>query len=436
MNSKYLNTVFGLSMAATCATSAMSDELTIATVNNGHMIAMQSLVPEFLAEHPEISINWVTLPEGELREKVTQDITSGEGNYDLMTIGMYEAPIWGERGWLQPLNFGASYDTDDILPAIRDGLSYNDQLFAAPFYGESSMIMYRRDIVEGAGFRLEDNPSWDQIRQVAAAVTDRDNGQYGICLRGKPGWGDNMAIITTIANSHGAQLFNPDWTPAFDSDEWQNAIETYVDLLTNYGPPNSTGNSFNEILSLMNSGNCAMWIDATIAASFVTDPNASEYASNIAFAQSPVAVTSKGANWLWAWSLAIPSTSRNSEAANTFVEWATSRAYIELVGETLGWNAVPTGTRASTYENQQFRNAATFDEAELQAILSANPVDSTLNPSPYVGVQFAAIPEFATIGGIVGQAMTDALAGDITIEEALAKAQSEASAIMSEAGYY
>ena len=281
MNSKYLNTVFGLSMAATCATSAMSDELTIATVNNGHMIAMQSLVPEFLAEHPEISINWVTLPEGELRQKVTQDITSGEGNYDLMTIGMYEAPIWGERGWLQPLNFGASYDTDDILPAIRDGLSYNDQLFAAPFYGESSMIMYRRDIVEGAGFRLEDNPSWDQIRQVAAAVTDRDNGQYGICLRGKPGWGDNMAIITTIANSHGAQLFNPDWTPAFDSDEWQNAIETYVDLLTNYGPPNSTGNSFNEILSLMNSGNCAMWIDATIAASFVTDPNASEYASNI-----------------------------------------------------------------------------------------------------------------------------------------------------------
>ena len=179
-----------------------------------------------------------------------------------------------------------------------------------------------------------------------------------------------------------------------------------------------------------------MWIDATIAASFVTDPNASEYASNIAFAQSPVAVTSKGANWLWAWSLAIPSTSRNSEAANTFVEWATSRAYIELVGETLGWNAVPTGTRASTYENQQFRNAATFDEAELQAILSANPVDSTLNPSPYVGVQFAAIPEFATIGGIVGQAMTDALAGDITIEQALAKAQSEASAIMSEAGYY
>jgi len=432
----YLNTALGLTLAATCGTATIAEELTIATVNNGHMITMQRLVPEFLAQNPGVTINWVTLPEGELRSQVTNDIATGEGNYDVMTIGMYEAPIWGERGWLRPLNFGAQYDTADLLPAVRDGLSYDDQLFAAPFYGESSMIMYRRDIIEGAGFRLGDNPSWDEIREIAAAVSDRDNGFYGICLRGKPGWGDNMAIITTIANSYGAQLFNPDWTPAFDSDAWQNAIETYVDLLTNYGPPNSTGNSFNEILALMNSGSCAMWIDATIAASFVTNPDASEFAGDIAFAQSPVAVTSKGANWLWAWALAVPSGSRNSADATAFVEWATSQEYIELVGETFGWGAVPTGTRVSTYNNQQFRNAATFDEAELQAILSANPVDSTLNPSPYVGVQFASIPEFADIGGGVGQAMTDALAGEISIEEALSRSQEAADAQMRAAGYY
>ena len=432
----YLNTALGLTLAATCGTATIAEELTIATVNNGHMITMQRLVPEFLAQNPGVTINWVTLPEGELRNQVTNDIATGEGNYDVMTIGMYEAPIWGERGWLRPLNFGAQYDTADLLPAVRDGLSYDDQLFAAPFYGESSMIMYRRDIIEGAGFRLGDNPSWDEIREIAAAVSDRDNGFYGICLRGKPGWGDNMAIITTIANSYGAQLFNPDWTPAFDSDAWQNAIETYVDLLTNYGPPNSTGNSFNEILALMNSGSCAMWIDATIAASFVTNPDASEFAGDIAFAQSPVAVTSKGANWLWAWALAVPSGSRNSADATAFVEWATSQEYIELVGETFGWGAVPTGTRVSTYNNQQFRNAATFDEAELQAILSANPVDSTLNPSPYVGVQFASIPEFADIGGVVGQAMTDALAGEISIEEALSRSQEAADAQMRAAGYY
>lgn len=431
-----IKTLLGVALASTVSTAALAQEITIATVNNGHMLAMQNLVPEYLEENPNITINWVTLQEGDLRSRVTNDITSGEGNYDIMTIGMYEAPIWGERGWLEPLNFSADYDVPDLLPAMRDGLSHDGQLYAAPFYGESSMIMYRRDIVEGAGYRLRDNPTWDEIREIAAAVTDRDNGKYGICLRGKPGWGDNMAIITTIANSHGAQLFNQDWTPAFDSPEWQNAIETYVDLLTNYGPPDSTGNSFNEILALMNSGACAMWIDATIAASFVTKPGASPHAGNIAFAQSPVATTQKGANWLWAWALAVPSSSRHPEEARDFVEWATSRQYIELVGNTLGWNSVPTGTRQSTYEDARFRAAATFDEAELLAIQSADPTDSTLNPSPYVGVQFAAIPEFAEIGGIVGQNMTLALAGELTIEEALSKSQEAADAKMREAGYY
>ena len=429
-------TLLKLTAFATCATATQAEELTIATVNNGHMIAMQRLVPEYLAANPTVTINWVTLQEGDLRDNVTNDIISGEGNYDVMTIGMYEAPIWGERGWLQPLDFGETYETSDLLPAIRDGLSHDGTLYAAPFYGESSMIMYRRDIIEGAGFTLNDNPSWEEIREIAAAVTDRENNLYGICLRGKPGWGDNMAIITTIANSHGAQLFNQDWTPAFDSAPWQAAIETYVELLTEYGPPNSTANSFNEILALMNAGSCAMWIDATIAASFVTDPEASEFAGDIAFAQSPFAVTTKGSNWLWAWALAVPAASRNSDEAHDFVEWATSRAYVELVGETLGWNAVPTGTRTSTYQNPLFRDAATFDEAELKAIQSANPVDSTLDPSPYVGVQFAAIPEFAEIGGLVGKNISDALAGDISIEEALSRSQEVADRRMRDAGYY
>ncbi len=430
------NTALGLTLGIAGAGFATAGELTIATVNNGHMIEMQKLTPAFEEANPGITVNWVTLDEGTLRSRVTTDITTKGGQFDIMTIGMYEAPIWGERGWLTPLEFGADYDVDDILPAMRDGLSHDGTLYAAPFYGESSMIMYRKDLVEAAGMTLEDNPSWDHVRDVAAAIHDADNGVYGICLRGKPGWGDNMAFITTMANSFGAQWFNEDWTPALDSDAWSNAVSFYVDLLTTYGPPGSESNSFNEILALYNEGRCGMWIDATIAASFITDPGQSKVADKIDFAQAPQAVTTKGANWLWAWALAVPAGTDNAAEAQKFIEWSTSKDYIKLVGETNGWGVVPTGTRTSTYENEMFKEAATFDEAELKAILSANPNDSTLNPSPYVGVQFAAIPEFQAIGAAVGQQMTDALAGNISVDEALANAQQIADREMRKAGYY
>ncbi|MFT6658519.1 ABC transporter substrate-binding protein [Maritalea sp.] len=429
-------TALGLALGATTALSAVAGELTIATVNNGHMIEMQKLTPEFEKTHPGITVNWVTLDEGTLRSRVTTDISTKGGQFDIMTIGMYEAPIWGERGWLEPLEFDADYDVDDLLPAMRDGLSYDGKLYAAPFYGESSMIMYRKDLLDAAGMTMEDNPSWDYVAEAAAAMTDKDNGVYGICLRGKPGWGDNMAFLTTMANSFGAKWFNEDWTPDLDSDAWNNAVTKYVDLLTKYGPPGSEANSFNEILALFNEGKCGMWIDATIAASFVTDPSQSKVAAEVAFAQSPVEVTNKGANWLWAWALAIPAGTNQSEDAKSFIEWATSKEYIELVAATNGWASVPTGTRMSTYENEDFRNAAVFAGAEVKAILSANPNDSTLEPSPYVGVQFAAIPEFQAIGTVVGQQMTAALAGDITVEEALANSQAAADREMRKAGYY
>ena len=430
------NSALGLVLGLTSATALMAGELTIATVNNGHMIEMQKLSGNFEAANPGITLNWVTLEEGVLRQRVTTDIATKGGQFDVMTIGMYEAPIWGERGWLQSLEFSDAYDVDDILPAMRGGLSYDGDMYAAPFYGESSMIMYRKDLLDAAGMEMPDRPSWGHIQDAAAAMTDKDNGVYGICLRGKPGWGDNMAFLTTMVNSFGGEWFGPDWKPQLDSPAWNHAVNFYVDLLTNYGPPGSSANSFNEILALINEGKCGMWIDATIAASFVSDPSQSKVADVIAFAQSPVAITERGANWLWAWALAIPAGTAQADDALKFVEWATSKEYIELVAATNGWASVPTGTRASTYANSNFTDAAVFAEAELKAILSADPSNSTQNATPYVGVQFAAIPEFQAIGIAVGQQMSAALAGNITVEEALEASQKAADREMRKAGYY
>ena len=433
---KMLQATVAGAVAAVLGTAAMAGELTIATVNNGHMIEMQKLTSHFEEANPGITVNWVTLEEGTLRQRVTTDITTKGGQFDVMTIGMYEAPIWGARGWLEELEFGADYEVDDLLPAMRGGLSANGKLYAAPFYGESSMIMYRKDLVEAAGMTMPDNPTWGHVADVAAAIHDGDGGVYGICLRGKPGWGDNTAFLTTMANSFGARWFDENWMPQLDSPAWNHAVSFYVDLLTNYGPPGSSANSFNEILALFNEGRCGMWIDATIAASFISDPRQSKVADRVAFAQAPVAVTHRGANWLWAWALAVPAGTKQAGDAKKFVEWATSKAYIELVAATNGWGSVPTGTRQSTYDNPNFQAAAVFADAELAAILSADPSNSTQDPTPYTGVQFAAIPEFQAIGIAVGQQMSAALAGNVSVEEALAAAQTAADREMRKAGYY
>jgi sorbitol/mannitol transport system substrate-binding protein len=418
------------------ASAMAATELVIATVNNGHMITMQKLGKHFEAANPDVKLKWVTLEEGVLRQRVTTDIATKGGQFDVMTIGLYEAPIWSKKGWLAPIMTDAAYDVDDMLPAIRNGLSYEGKLYAAPFYGESSMTMYRADLVKAAGLTMPPNPTWAEMANIVAKINDPAKGVYGLCLRGKPGWGDNMAFLTTMVNSYGGQWFDMAWKPQIDSKPWHDAITQYVDLMKKYGPPGASANSFNENLALMNEGKCGVWIDATIAASFVSDPKQSKVADKMAFAQAPTAVTAKGANWLWSWNLAVPASSKKPEVAQKFITWATSKDYVNLVAKEEGWNAVPTGTRKSTYANPEFQKVAKFATEELKAINSANPNDSTLPKSPYVGVQYAAIPEFQAIGIAVGQQMSAALSGKVTVDAALKTSQTAAEREMTKGGYY
>ena len=420
-------TAISLISAGGAFTASHAAELTIAIVNNGHMINMQKVAEAYTAESG-VKLNWVSLEEGVLREQVTSDTATGGGQYDIINIGMQEAPIWGAAGWIEPLEFGADYDVEDILPAMRAGLSHDGTLYAAPFYGESSMVMYRKDLADAAGVTIADNDSWDNVKAAAAAMHDPDNGVYGACLRGKPGWGDNGAFITTVANSFGAAWFDADYKPQLDSAEWNAAVTFYVDLLNSYGPPGSEGNSFNEILALYNQDKCGLWIDATIAASFLEN-------ENVAYAQSPNAGNPVGANWLWAWAMAVPAGTENAEEAKAFIEWATSKDYVKAVGNhpDFGWGSVPTGQRASTYEIPEFQAVAKFAEAELAAINSAAPEATELKP--YVGVQFVAIPDFQGIATAVGQQFSAALAGTTSIDDALANAQKLTMREMKKAGY-
>lgn len=423
-----------LAVAASVTGAQADTELVIATVNNGHMIEMQKLSKNFEAANPDIKLKWVTLEEGVLRQRVTTDIATKGGQFDIMTIGMYEAPIWGKKGWLTELKTDAAYDVNDLLPAVRGGLTVDGKLFAAPFYGESSMLMYRKDLADKAGIKVADNPTWTDIKALAAKIHNPPN-TYGICLRGKPGWGENMAFLSTMVHTYGGQWFDMNWQPTIDTPEWKAAVTDYINLLNKYGPPGAASNGFNETLSLFASGKCAMWIDATVAAGLLYNPKQSKVSDKVGFAQAPIAKTPKGAHWLWAWSLAIPQSSDAKDAAKKFVLWATSKPYVQLVGEKEGWASVPPGTRASTYENPKYLEAAPFAKPVLAAINSADPTDQTLNPRPYVGIQYVGIPEFQAIGTQAGQTIAAVLTGKMPLDQALKSVQAATARTMQQAGY-
>ena len=430
-----LRALLGASAALALSGAAMADTtITVATVNNGDMIRMQGLMDDFNTKHPDIKVEWVTLEENVLRQNVTTDIATGGGQYDVMTIGTYEVPIWGKQGWLVSLNdLPASYDVDDLLPPIRNGLTVDGNLMASPFYGESSMVMYRKDLMEKAGLTMPDAPTWAEIKTAAAAMTDKSAGIYGICLRGKAGWGENMAFLTAMSNSFGARWFDEAWVPQFDQPEWKGTLDFYLDLMGNYGPPGASNNGFNENLTLFNQGKCGMWIDATVAASFVTGKD-STVADQVGFALAPDNGLGKRGNWLWAWTLAIPSSSKKQEAAKTFIDWATNKDYLALVAAKEGWANVPPGTRSSLYANSEYA-AVPFAKMTIESINSADPTHPTVKPVPYVGVQFVAIPEFQGLGTTVGELFSAALAGTKTADQALSEAQSLVADEMKASGY-
>ncbi|CTQ51388.1 ABC transporter substrate-binding protein [Jannaschia donghaensis] len=435
INKMLLTSTVGLGLfAGIAAADGHAKTITIATVNNGDMIRMQGYTDQF-TEESGIAVEWVTLEENVLRQRVTTDITTNGGSFDILTIGMYETPIWAANEWLLPLDdLSDDYDAADILPAMANGLSYEGTLYAAPFYGESSMVMYRTDLMEEAGLEMPDAPTWDFIAEAAAAMTDRDAEINGICLRGKAGWGEGGAFITAMANSFGARPFDENWTPQLDSEEWANTLNFYKDMMDASGPAGYATNGFNENLSLFQQGKCGMWIDATVAASFVTNPDESTVADSVGFTLAPDNGLGKRSNWLWAWALAIPAGTQQEAEAKQFIEWATSKAYIELVAENEGWANVPPGARTSLYENPEYQEVA-FAQKTLDSILSADPTDPTVDPVPYVGVQFAAIPEWAGFWTEVSQEFSAAYAGQQTVEEALEKAQAITEEAMEAAGY-
>ncbi len=398
--------------------------LTLATVNNGQMKDMESLKSEYEKAHPNITVNFQVMEEGDLRSAVTADVASGAGQYDVVTIGAYETPQWGANGWLvdltPELQKDSTYDVNDLLPPVRDVNSYNGKLYAVPFYGESSILMYNKEVLDKAGVTLSNTPTWDEV--AAAAKKVNTSSMAGICMRGKPGWGDLFAPLTTVVQTFGGNWYDNSWNATVNTPEWKQAVGFYKTLLDTSGEKDPVSYSFNECLTALKEGKAAMWADASVAASLL-EANDSPVKGKMGYAHMPV-VKTKESGWLWSWNLAIPKTTKHQAEALDFVKWATSKDYIKLVGDKIGWSNVPPGSRTSTYSIPEYKDAAkAYAPITLEVMSSVNPKQPGVNPQPWVGIQYVSIPEFQDVGNQCAQLVADYLANRSTIDDALAKCQ-------------
>jgi sorbitol/mannitol transport system substrate-binding protein len=413
--------------------NSSSGTVTVAVVSNplitGQMIPLTQSV--FEKQNPGIKVKFATYTEGDLRAAIEKDVSTHSNSFNVVMIGPYEAPLFAKNNWLVDLSkqyiaSDSSYDAADLLPPVAKALSYQGDLYAAPFYGESSMLYYNKSLLKAAGVTLPLHPTWTQV-QAAAAKLNQPGKVSGICLRGLAGWGDNMAALDTVINTFGGQWYDTNWKAQLDSPAVSQAANFYVNLVKQYGEPGASNDSFNQLLTLYGQGKCAMWYDATVAATSIASEFPSVFAQT-GYAFAPTEKTSSS-GWLWSWALGIPQGVNDQSAAWKFVSWATSKQYDTLVAQKYGWSAVPPGTRTSLYNNASYQKAASaFANITLQSINGTDPEHPTVGKVPYVGIQYVDIPQFETLGLTVGQQIAGAIAGTESVSQALQAAQSAASA--------
>jgi sorbitol/mannitol transport system substrate-binding protein len=421
------------------AGGSATGSITVGMVGNPQMKELEKLKGEFEKSHPGTSVNLLILPENEIRSKVQTDVSTGAATFDAVTIGMYEVPQYAKQGWIDEigtaLDADAAYDSADFFKSVRDGLSLDGKLYAAPFYGESSTLFYRKDLAQAAGVTIADKPTWDDV--VAAATKLHTSDVAGICLRGLKGWGEMGAPLGTVINTFGGRWYDAKWNAQLTSPETSKAIKFYVDTVKSVGEPGAISSGFTECETLLAQGKAAMWYDASSAADFLFDPKSNATtADKLAIAYAPTNVKSPS-GWLWAWAFAIESTSKNKPLALEFVKWATSKDYLQLVNQQTGsWGGVPSGSRKSLYEVPGYKDyAKAFGPVIVDSLNTVDPLHATNYPdTPYTGIQFVQIPEFAALGTSCTGYFGDAIGGG-NIDDAIAKCQADAEKVATDGGY-
>jgi sorbitol/mannitol transport system substrate-binding protein len=392
-----------------------------------------------------VTVNIAVLPENDLRQKLTTEASTGGTTYDMFYIGPYEANNWAKNGWLENLEpyFKALsadklawYDRDDLIQGMVGSLSLDGDSYALPFYGESSFIMYNKELFAAKGLTMPDEPTWDEIYELAKGIHDPANGIVGMTMRGAPGWGMSGAPFVTMVNAFGGRFYDMNWHATVDTPEQRGAWKMYKKILREAGQNDILSYTYNECIALMQSGKCGIYYDATS----IAPPLESEGAASrgkIGYVMPPHQKMKTNTAWLWNWAMGInpESSEAKKKATFDFMLWATSKEFIKKSIEIDPTGAsTPPASRSSTYLLPAYKKTP-YAAMTLKTLESTDFTNPTMQPVPYVGLQYIAIPEFADAGTKMTQYLADYVVDKITLDEAIKKTNDLFNAVAKEGEY-
>ena len=419
-------------------------EINIALANNPLSQALAKMAEEhYKAEN--VTINIAVLPENDLRQKLTTEASTGGTAYDMFYFGPYEANNWAKNGWLENLEpyFAklsaeqkAWYNRADLIPGMLASLSLDGEAYALPFYGEASFIMYNKELFEQKGLTMPAQPTWEQIYELAKEIHDPANGIVGMTMRGAPGWGMSGAPFVTMVNAFGGRFYDLDWNATVDTPEQRAAWQMYKKILKEAGQQDIITYTYNECIALMQSGKAGMYYDATSIAPPLESAE-SAIRGKVGYALPPIQKMQKNTAWLWNWAMGInpKSSQAKKDALFQFMLWATSKEYIDLsIKQDPTGASTPPASRSSTYKNPAYADVP-YAKMTLETLEAIDFTKPTIEPVPYVGLQYIAIPEFADAGTQMTEWLAAYTVDQMELDEAIRRTEDLFNKVAVDGGY-
>lgn len=418
--------------------------INIALANNPLSQALEKIAKDkYKADG--VTVNIAVLPENDLRQKLTTEASTGGTTYDMFYIGPYEAFNWAKNGWLEnlepyfkalPADKLAAYDREDLIKGMVGSLSLDGKSYALPFYGESSFIMYNKELFTAKGLTMPAEPTWDEIYDLAKKVNDPAKGIVGMTMRGAPGWGMSGAPFVTIINAFGGRFYDMKWNATVDTPEQRGAWQMYKKILRDAGQKDILSYTYNECIALMQSGKCGIYYDATSIAPPL-EGKGSAVAGKVGYVMPPHQKMKTNTAWLWNWAMGLnpKSTDEKKKATFDFMLWATSKDFIKMTTEVDPTGAsTPPASRSSTYKLDAYKNTP-YAAMTLKTLESTDFTKPTLEEVPYVGLQYVAMPEFADWGTKMTEYLAAYVTDKMTLDEAIKKTNDLANQVAKDGGY-
>lgn len=396
-----------------------------------HYDAVMQILPQFTKE-TGIEVEVDQLPYLAMRERQTLELAQEEGDYDLIAYVVFSKAdyVYADqlenlaKYFMNPNLSDPGYDSADLIPGYVYNIGFaggdrgylggaTGSLFGLPYGSETSVLGYRKDIFEKHG--LEVPQTYEEMLALACEIPQLEPGMGGLASRAASGHHAAHAFLLHL-NPLGGAIFDDNWEPVMNSAEGVAAAEALKSIVE-CGPEGATTFGFGEALGSFLAGDTAMYLDTTVVAGQVDDPDKSQVVGNVGWAMHPMGT--ERASQTGGFGIGIPANAENKEAAFLLMQWLTSREGDKLVA-LAGGNPSRFSTHANAEVNAVFPHMSTFGEALQHADPDWRPI----------------IPTWGKINADLGTTLSEVLTNDLDIQEALDGVAERARVIMDEAGYY